>query len=182
MAVQSLKAILGTLTSFIANYINNPPPVTAAQLGVYTQAEIDKLLQSKLGLGDTPISYWGQSMGDAVNMSITGTVLRFNTPMPALLGGARAVLPVDTLNVSAVNGTATYVYLIASNGQLMYAGSATVIPEDSVSMYIGKTVGNGTTAVLTDFKPVIRMGSYRLSNSRRGSAIPVSDASGNIAW
>lgn len=185
MAVQSLKAILTTLTTFITNFVNNPnnpTGVTAAQIGAYTKGEIDALVQAKLGLGDTPISYWGQSLSTAVNVNITGSMLSINTPMPALLGGARAVMPPYDLNVSLANGVVTYIYLVASNGQLSYAGTTSPIPDDNVTMYIGRTTGNGATAVINEMMPVIRVGNYRLSNTRRGSAIPVSDANGNVAW
>lgn len=185
MAVQSLKTILTTLTTFITNFVsnsNNPTGVTAAQIGAYTKTEIDALVSSKLGLGDTPISYWGRSMSDTPIVVADLTFLSFKSVVPALLGGARGVLQIQDLNVSLVNGVTTYVYLIASNGQLGYAGSATALPDDNVTMYLGKTVGNGASFTISDFGPVIRLGNARLSNTRKGGAIPISDNSGVVRW
>ena len=185
MAVQSLKAILTTLTNFITSFVNNtnnPTGVTAAQIGAYTKSEIDTLLAAKLGLGDTPISYWGQSLSTPVQVQVIGTMLSISTPMPALLGGVRAVVMPQDLNVSGLNGQVTYIYLIATNGQLVYAATINPVPDDNVTMYLGKTTGKGADAALTELAPVIRLGNCRLSNTRRGSAIPVSDANGNISW
>lgn len=185
MAVQSLKAILTTLTNFITSFVNNtnnPTGVTAAQIGAYTKSEIDTLMAAKLGLGDTPLSYWGQSLSTSLNVTMTPGMININTPMPALLGGVRMVMPPQGLNVAVMNGQVTYLYLIASNGMLTYAATSSQVPDDNVTMYLGKTTGNGASAVLNEIAPVIRLGNYRLSNTRRGSAIPISDANGNISW
>jgi hypothetical protein len=185
MAVQSLRTLLAELAGFVRSIVgntNNPTGVTAAQVNAYTRTEIDTLMASKLGLGDTPLAYWGQSLSDTTTVTITGGTLKFNKAMMALLGGAKASVPVQNININVSNGTVSYLYLVATNGNLSYAATPSPLPDDNVTMYLGTATGNGSTATLTDFTPVIRLGNLRLSNTRRGGAIPVSDGSGVVRW
>jgi hypothetical protein len=84
-------------------------------------------MASKLGLGDTPLAYWGQSMAEVPNVTITGNTLKFNKAMVALMGGARASIPAQNINIAVASGTVSYVYLVASNGVLSYAATSSPV-------------------------------------------------------
>ena len=185
MAVQSLKTVLRTLTTFITNFVNNtnnPTGVTAAQIDCYTKTEVDNIVASKLTIADVPITYWGQSLSDVINVSVSGAQLQIKTAVPSMLGGVKAVLPITNVPFTPTNNLVNYIYLIANNGQLTYTVTTTVMPEDSVVMYLGSVKGNGTSGVITDMTPVVRIAAARLSNKRRGSAIPVTDSAGGLQW
>lgn len=186
MAKQSLKVILKNLTAFIAGFVdnkNNPTGVTAEQLGVYTKDEVNKLLASKLKIADVPISYWGESMDvqPAFNVT-TGGFLHITDPVPVMLGGVRTILePVD-MSPSVAPGVTSYLTVEASAGKVRYRMSTTVPVESSAVMYIGRFIGITTTVSVEGMTPVIRIANYRLSNTRRGSAIPITDGSGGLKW
>lgn len=185
MAVQSLKAILKTLTTFMTSFVNNtnnPTGVTAAQIDCYTKNEVDNLVNSKLTIADVPITYWGQSLSDVIPVQVLGAVVDIPFTVPAMLGGVKVIMPPSMLNFNPANNVVTYIYLVANNGVLSYTATTTVMPENNVVMYLGSVKGNGAGGVLFDMTPVIRIASARLSNKRRGSAIPVTDSAGGLQW
>ncbi|WBF04896.1 hypothetical protein [Erwinia phage vB_Ea277G] len=181
----SLRAVLKPVLDFVTQFVNNtnnPTNVTAAQINAYTKTEIDSLLAAKLQLSDVPISYWGQSDTFAISVAVDSAGLKINTAVPSLLAGIRVVLPVSTLTITKTSGSTNFIYLKADVGALTYVVSATEQAESNTLMYLGKAVGTGTSATLTDFTPVIQIGGKRLSNTRRGNAIPVSNSAGNTSW
>lgn len=181
----SLRAVLKPVLDFITQFVNNtnnPTNLTAAKIGAYSRSEIDTLLASKLQLSDVPITYWGQSDTFAISVTVDSAGLKINTPVPSLLAGVRVVVPAATLTITKTNGANNFVYLKADAGQLSYLVTSTEQAESNTLMYLGKAVGTGTSATLTDFTPVIQLGGKRLSNTRRGNAIPVSNSAGNTSW
>lgn len=181
----SLRVVLKPLLDFIAQFItdtNNPTKVTAAQINAYTKDEVNKLLESKLQLSDVPISYWGQSDSFAITVAMSGSNLAITTQVPSLLAGVRKVMATASLPVSVTSGAVTYVYLSANAGTVTYLTTTVEQAESNTVMYLGKVTGTGTSATLTDFKAVVRVGGKRLSNTRRGSAIPVSNNTGGTSW
>lgn len=176
-----LKPLLDFITQFVGN-TNNPTNVTAAQINAYTKDEIDRLLAGKLAAADVPISYWGQSDSFTITKTVTANGLQIATAVPSLLAGVKSVLAATTLAVSKVNGEKNYVYLRANNGTVSYQVSATQLAESDTTMYLGYTTGTGSSFTFTDFIACVRLGGKRLSVTRRGSAIPVSNTDGSLSW
>lgn len=185
MAATSLRAVLVTVMNFINTFVantNNPTGVTAAQAGTYTRDELDNLLAKKMAYSDVPIAYWGQALDFPINLSMSGSTLSIATQVPALLAGVRTVLSTLSTTVPVTSGAKNYLYLTVNNGRLIYNITATETAESSTMMYLATITGNGTTGTITDGTAVIQIGGKRLSNTRRGNAIPVSDNTGALSW
>lgn len=181
MAVTSLRAALTTVMNFINTFVattNNPTGVTAAQAGTYTKTELDNLLAKKMAYGDIPIAYWGQSLDYLISLSTANGNLTIGAGVPALLAGVRQVMGAATIAMPATGGAPNYLYLTVSNGVLAYSLRATQSAESSTLMYLAtvSTLGVG------DWSPVIQIGGKRLSKTRKGNAIPVSDSTGGLGW
>lgn len=177
----SLRAVLKPVLDFITQFVNNtnnPTKVTAAQINAYTKTEIDSLLAAKLQLTDVPISYWGQSLDFSISLAVANNTLTIGAGVPALLAGVRQVMGAASIPLVATGGAQNYLYLTVSNGVLSYKLTATDTAESSTLMYLAKVTSSG----ISDWSPVIQIGGKRLSNTRRGNAIPVSNSAGNTSW
>ncbi|NCB87832.1 MAG: hypothetical protein EOM43_10225 [Gammaproteobacteria bacterium] len=185
MAKQSLKAILKTLTDFVTGFVNNknnPTGVTAAQVNAYTRTELNNLLADKLKRDAVPIAYWGSSLSDHPPVTATSGSLRIDAAVTVMMAGYRAVMPATTVPVTAGAGKSTFIYLKLNAGVFSYTTFATSQVETSTLMYLGRVTDTGTSVVIDDMTPVIQIAGYRLSNKRRGNAIPITDSNGATQW
>ena len=182
---QSVKAVLKSMVDFIAEFVNNknnPTGVTAAQVNAYTKTEINNLLADKLKRDAVPIAYWGNSLSFNPGVQAVGNQLKINNQVPVLMAGYHAVMEPASITIAVPQGSYFNVYLKLDAGVFGYTVDVQDLQESPTLMYLGRTVGNGTSANIVDMTPVIQIAGYRLSNKRRGNAIPISDASGVTQW
>lgn len=185
MAKQSLKDTLKLLVGFINGFVNNknnPTGVTAAQINAYTKTEVNNLLSDKLKRDAVPIAYWGNSLSFNPGVSVTGGTLKIANRVPVMMAGFHAIMEPANLTIPTAVAATVNVYLKLNAGVFTYVTDVQALQESPSLMYLGRTTGNGTAATLTDLTPVIQIAGYRLSNKRRGNAIPISDASGVTQW
>lgn len=187
MAVQSLKAILRTLTSFINTVVNstdNPTNVTAAQAGAYTKGEVDTLLTAKLSTTALPLAVFGDgTVGGVLNVSVNARTLTVPTTK-ALLGGVAGTVG-GVLNFTGLPvNTVRYVSLEMQGGNLVLQLNDRPVVESNIIMAIGTVKVTGVSSIsFTGFEMVVRIAGYRLSRTRAPNSIPISDANGSIsAW
>lgn len=111
----------------------------------------------------------------------TGYNLTFSSDITVYLGGLNLMFKAQTVDVrsfvSSPDGRTLYMYFTLVDNQLRLLITATPRAERYDSTYIGTLVmGVGSISTVTA-KPFMRLGNYRLSDVKQGSAIPVS--SGN---
>ena len=185
MAKQSLKAILKTLVGFVNGFVNdknNPTGVTAAQINAYTKTEVNNLLSDKLKRDALPIAYWGNSLSFDPGVSAVGGTLKIVNRVPVMMAGYHAVMEPANITIPTASGAYFNIYLKLNAGVFSYETDVSELQESPTVMYLGRATGNGTGSTIIDMTPVIQIAGYRLSNKRRGNAIPISDASGVTQW
>lgn len=135
-------------------------------------------------ISNFPLSQYGNPYSPALNITVSGLNLVFNSPVPLFIGGLYLQVPAQTLTLTA---NATYnIYVRTSQGVPSYKFSTTEQPETSVNMFIGKAVTNATTITSNTVALVSRFSNYRASTTQQGSAFPVSTGhpaqTGSIGW
>lgn len=184
MAVQSLKSILRTLTSFISSVVNstdNPTNVTAAQAGAYTKGEVDTLLTAKLSTTALPLAVFGDgTAGNVLNVVVNAKTITIPTTK-ALLGGIAGSVGGSMNFVGITPGTAVYISLEVQGGQLVLVRNDRPVVESGIIMAIGKVNVTASNVNIEGFQTVVRIAGYRLSRTRAPNSIPISDANGSIS-
>ena len=136
----------------------------------YTVAEIDNMMKI------IPISRFGDASADPVPFSIVGGKLQIGA-IPTFISGKGFNMGVTTIPTDTTANKTWYLYFALSEGAPTYRVSPIVLDETITQMYIGKVVTDGSGQVQSSgvtLEKVTRIDIYRLSATRRGTAIPVS--------
>ncbi len=136
----------------------------------YTVSEIDNMMKI------IPVSRYGDATADPIPFSIVGGKLQI-AAVPTFLSGKGFNMGVTTISTDTTPNKTWYLYFALSEGAPVYRISATVLDETITQMYIGKIVTDGSGQVQSSnvtLEKVTRIDIYRLSATRRGTAIPVS--------
>lgn len=174
-----------------ANRRDNPHGVTPAQIGAYTQAQIDALIAARLPSGIIPVSRYGAL--DTASLPVRsggGWILSFTAAVPVILAGNYYSLPAQNIDLStrsATPGNKTfYVYAKLVAGVISYSVTDIVQAESMTVMFIGTVTTNASTIATISLEKVTRLDTYRVSTSARGSALAVSTGqpheSAHLSW
>src|SRR6478609_1807871 len=133
---------------------------------------------------DFPLSQYGNPYSPALNITVSGLNLVFNSSIPLFMGGLYLMVPTQTLTLGA---NSTYnIYVQTIQGVPSYKFSLSEEPETSVNMFIGKAVTNASTITSNTITIVSRFSMYRASTTQRGGSFPVSTGhpsqTGSIGW
>lgn len=183
-----LVATAASHTDAHANRTDNPHGVTAAQIGAYSQSQIDAMIAQLIPSGILPVSMFGNINGDVVDyVTVDGPNAKVNlvAGVPLLISGQYFALPALSVTIAKPGTTKLYAQLVSGNPQI--TASATAIAESVTNMFIGQVTldasGNVTQNTIAH---VVRLDNYRVSATSAGSAIPVStgtpDATSHLAW
>lgn len=157
----------------------------------YTVGEVDDMLSV------VPISRFGDMSEDPIPYSVSANSVwigQSGGSIPAFVAGRKYSIPGTQVFVPSSAGAKTpnttyYLYLKLSGGTLGYLASTTALDETITQMYIGKVTTDSSGDVPSSnvqLEKVTRIDIYRLSATRRGTAIPVSTGdptgTGNFAW
>lgn len=154
----------------------------------YTVSEIDTMF-TVMG-----VSRYGDASDDSIPFSVEGnTVLigTFGATVPAIFNGKR--YDITSTQIAFPNADTTYnLYLTvddAGNPGYTISTSDTPLTESITTMYIGQVTTDSDGLVTSGnvtLEKVTRLGIYRISPTRRGSAIPVYTGdpltTGNFDW
>lgn len=157
----------------------------------YTVGEVDDMLSV------VPISRFGDMTEDPIPYAVAANsvwVGQFGGSIPAFMAGRKYSIPGTQVYFPnntdpKTPNTTYYLYLKLSGGTLGYLASTTALDETITQMYIGKVTTDSSGNVSSgnvQLEKVTRIDIYRLSATRRGTAIPVSTGdptgTGNFAW
>lgn len=152
----------------------------------YSIAEVDAMFSV------VPISRFGDTTADPIPFTVSGSgntaTVNLGT-VPLFLAGRRYVLQGAAIPVGSTAADTFYLYAKLTEGNVGILVSKTPLDETITQMYVGKVVlgsgGSISTSGVT-LEKVTRIDIYRLSATRRGTAIPVSTGdptgTGNFAW
>lgn len=161
-----------------AQNLANPHKTTAAQAGAFTKEEITNMLAQRLPSGLLPLARWAGANGEddvAPQFSFSNAPLSVTfAAMTVLLNGSQYKVPLSVVNLTpnAVN----YIYFKLVVGVPKHVASTAQLAESNTQMFVGSVTTTGVV-VSNTIAPVIRLGLYRLSTTRRGASIPVSGGS-----
>lgn len=160
-----------------ANNISNPHNVTLSSLGGVNTAYVDSAIASMVSLADLPVSQYGDTSSDSLGITTDGWVLKFTKNIPAYIQGVSGIVELREISLFSINNEPAnkefHTYLHLDDGIPDYLVTTDKLPESAGVMYIG-TVFTGTGGIASNsIGRVTRLGTYRLSHSARGSAIPV---------
>ena len=152
----------------------------------YSIAEVDAMFSV------VPISRFGDTTDDPIPYSVAGSGNGAAVTLgkiPLFLAGRRYVIQNAVVPVGSTAADTFYLYAKLTEGNVGILVSKTPLDETITQMYIGTVVlgtgGSLSTAGVT-LEKVTRIDIYRLSATRRGTAIPVSTGdptgTGNFAW
>jgi len=162
---------------------NNPHSITAAKLSGVDKAYVDSALGSCVMLADIPVSQFGDTGTASLGITASGFTLQFTKAIPVLLLGSYKLLPARNIALSTITASPAnkvfYAYVRAINGVVDYYISTTKLAESIDVMYIGMITTNTSVATWADVNRVTRLGTFRVSNTPRGSAIPATAGTPN---
>lgn len=165
---------------------NNPHGTTAADLLMYTTAQIDAIAAGLVPTGIVPLTQVGNPDTD-VNWPGTVTVATRTVTfpgMPLFMAGGSYTTPAAGFTVP--DNTTQHFYIKLLAGVPTWVMQSTTTPETTTTCYVGTVqFTNGALAKNTLGK-VTRIDTYRISKTSAGSAIPVStgepSSAGTLAW
>jgi hypothetical protein len=167
----------------------NPHGDTAAKVGIPLKATVDAAMAALIPSGILPVSSFGSKDYLPPNVS-GGWIVYFTDETPLFMAGSLySLIPtsIDLTTVSPNPANKTfYVYVQLVQGVPRYVIRETEAADSETSMYIGRITTTGSGIGQIDINKVDRIGTFRLSATPIGSAIPISsghpaDAS-TIAW
>lgn len=171
-----------SLATHIANK-NNPHLETLDTIDTYSDAYIRSQLPTKVPQGILPISTYGvtDALSDAELLAawvISGWTIGVNRTINAIISGTVFTMTpwtVDVRNIAQNYTNRTFhIYLYMKLGVVSYQCRGDTVPEGTTMMYLGTVTTNGAGIVTKVFKTVIRIDTFRISDTSVGSAIPVS--------
>lgn len=163
--------------------MNNPHQETLDSIGTYSDAYIRSQLPAKVPQGILPISTYGitDALSDAELLTawvVNGWTIGVNRVINASISGTVFIMApwtVDVRNVTINYTNRTFhIYLYMKLGVVSYQCREDTVPEGTTMMYLGTVTTNGAGIITKAFKTVIRVDTFRISDSPVGSAIPVS--------
>lgn len=107
-----------------------------------------------------------------------GFVVYFTQELPVFMNGVRYDVPAKNIDLSTIQANPAnstfYVYVVENNGVCDYVISTTKLSEELNRIYIGTITTGATNITSIDSEKVTRFLTYRVSTTKRGSAIPTS--------
>jgi hypothetical protein len=107
----------------------------------------------------------------------SGWVLTCNRAMNVIISGTPFLIPITSIDLRSIDASPAnktfHVFLYMRFGLAGYRVRADSPPEGNAIMYIGTITTNGAGVATKDFKTVLRVDTFRLSQTPVGSAIPV---------
>lgn len=165
---------------------NNPHGTTAADLSMYTAAQIDAIVAGLVPAGIIPLTQVGDPNTD-VSWPGTVTVASRNVSLPSMpLFMAGAAYTTPSAGFTVPDNTTQHFYIKLLAGVPTWVMQASTSPETTTSCYVGSVQFSSGALAKNTLGKVTRIDTYRLSKTAAGSAIPVSlgtpDAAGTLAW
>lgn len=186
LSKDQLVAIAQQHTDAHAQLVNNPHGTSAADLSMYTTAQIQALIAAVVPTGVVPLTQLGNpdttvGLGATVNGS-TRLVTFVATPL--FMAGGSYTLPAQQFLL--VENTLTYFYARLVAGVPTWVQSTVYSPETSTNTMVGQAQVASNAVVKNTLDKVTRIDIYRISKTAAGSAIPVSlgdpSVAGSLAW
>ncbi|MDR3392428.1 MAG: hypothetical protein P4L77_11925, partial [Sulfuriferula sp.] len=107
---------------------------------------------------------------------VQGWVVYFNAVAPLIFNGKSTTLPVMSIDLTTIQANPAsstfYVYIQLVGGVPTYVISATEVAESLTNMFVGLIDTNTTSIASIAMNKVTRIGTYRVSSTSAGSAIP----------
>lgn len=153
----------------------NPHGTTAADLSMYTSAQIQDLVNALVPSGVIPLTQFGDLTAAALPVTVVAggaPTANFDANIPLFMAGTAYVLPATNLQLAnnAVNNV--YVKLVA--GVPQYVATTSYLPETNTNALVGVVTLAGGVVTKNTLAKVTRVDIYRISTTPAGSAIPVS--------
>ena len=148
-----------------------------------TVAEFDAITGTSLPADTTWICLASQKAAE-------GWVLYFSEETPVVIGGYYFVLPVSNIDLRSIVADASnktfYVYVRMTGNTAAYVVATSQTAESSTNMLVATVTTSDTQIVSITAEKVSRIGTFRISVTSKGSAIPVStglpSSSDKLAW
>jgi hypothetical protein len=185
LSKDQLVALAQQHTDAHAQLVNNPHGTSAADLSMYTTAQIQALVAGLVPTGVIPLTQLGNPdtavpLGATVN---TSRVVAF-VATPLFMAGGSYTLPVKSFLV--VDGVLTYFYAQLVAGVPTWVMSTSYLPETLTNTLVGQVQVTNFVINKNTLDKVTRIDIYRISKTAAGSAIPVSlgdpSVAGSLAW
>lgn len=154
--------------------VNNPHGTSAADLSMYTTAQIQAMVASLVPVGVIPLT----QLGNPDTAAVLGVVVMAGTRQvafpvtPLFMAGGSYSLPAQTFTV--VDGLLTYFYARLVAGVPTWIQSAAYAPETLTNTLVGQVQITSGVVNKNTLDKVTRIDIYRISKVSAGSAIPVS--------
>lgn len=107
-----------------------------------------------------------------------GFVVYFTQELPVFMNGVRYDVPAKNIDLTTIKANPAnstfYVYVVENSGVCDYVISTTKLSEELNRIYIGTITTGATNITSIDSEKVTRFLTYRVSTTKRGSAIPTS--------
>lgn len=144
----------------------------------YTPTEVDAMF------ANLPVSQFGDLTADAIPVTVSGAKATLGA-LPVFFNGKSYHLNAVEFDTTSwgINVTRWVFLQLDGNGKPTFFTStdanATTLAETNVNMCVGSISTDANRAVTTAFEKVTRIGVYRVSPTKRGSAVPASTGSPN---
>lgn len=171
---------LTTVNAHIANK-DNPHRVTLNSIGGVSKAYVDNALSETLSLSELPMSQFGDTTTEPLGIAVSRWMLRITKPIQTYIQGVSGMIPVMDIALTSIESSPAdrefHVYLQLEEGTPALRVTTDKLAESIGLMYLG-TVYTGPTAIVSQsIDRVTRLGTYRISQPARGSAIPTTGGS-----
>ena len=161
---------------------NNPHQETIRTIGSFEDSYVRGVAVKKIPSGILPISTYG--IGDELTdaqvqaaWTSSGWFLSCQLTMNVIISGTPFVMPAVTIDMRSVDASPAnktfHVFVYLRFGVVSYRIRDDSPPEGNSIMYIGTITTNAAGIVSRTFKTVLRIDTFRLSQTPVGSAIPV---------
>lgn len=186
LSKDQLVALAQQHTDAHAQLVNNPHGTSAADLSMYTTAQIQALVAGLVPTGVIPLTQVGNpDTGVGLPVTVTAATRVVGFPAtPMFMAGASYTLPAQ--NFTVADNALTYFYARLVAGVPTWVQSATYAPETLTNTLVGQVQITGGVIAKNTLDKVTRIDIYRISKTAAGSAIPVSlgdpSVAGSLAW
>lgn len=161
---------------------NNPHQETIRTIGSFEDSYLRREAAKKIPSGILPISTYG--IGDELTdaqvqaaWTSSGWILTCNLAMNVIISGTPFLIPITSIDLRSIDAAPAnktfHVFVYLRYGVVQYRIRPDSPPEGNSIMYIGTITTNGAGVATRNFKTVLRIDTFRLSQTPVGSAIPV---------
>lgn len=175
--MRTLKDWIKTIDAFLNNK-DNPTGVTAEQAGAYDKPTIDKMLQEKMTVRDSPVSFFGHGTNEVVEIVPGPGAPMLNGSYPYILDGIKGSFNNYVLDNPGQAGVYN-LYLDVSSGKGELITDINFRSETTSMAWLGIINWDGTQPTSHTVKTFIKLGIYRLATGKQGSSIPVAGGAPN---